>query len=189
MLDCNIFQGGFPEVSIFWTEDGIKRKARIDYLKQNSILDLKTFLKTKKSPLASFVSQYFFSFRVYLQLIYYKRAVLFALNSELPVYGTDEQIAFWESMRGTEDLMTMAVFVNRELPQTALKVFLKDRCPDLWRLGEKQIAQAENIFKEYMEKFGSKSAWLQDVEVGAEDLIFTDADFPQSFYELLQGEM
>ena len=53
----------------------------------------------------------------YFQLIYYKRAVLFALNSELPVYGTDEQIAFWESMRGTEDLMTMAVFVNRELPQ------------------------------------------------------------------------
>lgn len=188
LLDCNIFKGGFPEVSIFWTEDGIKRKARIDYLKQNSIVDLKTFLKTKKSPLSNFVSQYFFSFRVYLQLIYYKRAVLFALNSELPVHGTEEQLMFWEAMKGTEDLMTMAVFVNRDLPQTALKVFLKDKCPDLWRLGEKQIEQAEGIFKEFMEKFGAKSAWLQDVEVGAEDLMFTDADFPQSFYELLQGE-
>ena len=111
------------------------------------------------------------------------------MKNKLPVHGTEEQVLFWEAMKGTEDLMTMAVFVNRELPQTALKVFLQNQCPDLWRLGEKQIAQAEQTFKDFMEKFGAKSAWLQDVEVGAEDLMFTDADFPQSFYELLQGEM
>lgn len=188
LLDCDILKGGFPEVSILWTEGGIKRKARIDYMKQSGIIDLKSFLKTKKSPLSSFVSQYFFSFRVYLQLIYYKRAVLFALKSDLPVHGTDEQVIFWESLKGTEDMMTTAVFVNRDLPQTALKVFLQDKCPDLWRLGEKQIEQAENTYREFMEKFGAKSAWLQDMNVQADDLIFTDADFPQSFYELLQGE-
>ena len=186
ILDCKIFKEGFPEVSIFWTEGGIKRKARIDYLKQNSITDLKSFLKTKKTPLNSFVSQYFFSYRVYIQLIYYKKAVKFAKENKLPVYGTEEQSYFWEAVNN--DLMTLAVFVNREIPQTALKVFIQEKCPDLWRLGEKQIQQAETIYLDYMEKYGSKSAWLQDVDATSEEILFTDADFPQSFYELLQGE-
>lgn len=187
LLDCNIFKGGFSEVSIFWTEDGIERKARIDYLKQNAILDLKSFIKTKKNSISSFVSQYFFSFKVYLQLIYYKRAVLFALKHNLPVTGTKEQVKFWEAMKGIDDLLTEVVFVNRELPQSVVKVFRQCDCPDLWRLGEKQIAQAEQTFVEYMGKFGEKSAWLQNNEVTPEELLFTDADFPQSFYELLQG--
>ena len=187
LLDCKIFKGGFSEVSILWTENGIERKARIDYLKPTSIIDLKSFVKTKKSPISSFVSQYFFSFKVYLQLIYYKRAVLFALNNDLPVFGTKEQVEFWEAMKGIEDLLTMAVFVNRELPQSVVKVFRQADCPDLWRLGEKQIAQGEQTFIEYMEKFGAKKAWLQSNDISPEEMLFTDADFPQSFYELLQG--
>lgn len=187
LLDCEVLKNGHAEVSILWTEGGIKRKARIDYLKQNAIIDLKTFLKTKKTPLSNFVAQYFFSFKVYLQLIYYKRALMFALRNDLPVHGTEEQVMFWEMLRGLEDIMTMAVFVNRELPQTAVKVFRQVDCPDLWRLGEKQIRQAEEIFAEYMQKFGSKSAWLQDMEKQSANLLFSDADFPQSFYELLQG--
>ena len=37
------FAGGFPEVSIFWTVDDIRRKARIDYLKPAVAVDLKTY--------------------------------------------------------------------------------------------------------------------------------------------------
>lgn len=188
LLDCNLFKEGFPEISIFWTEGGIKRKARIDYLKRGQIIDLKTFIKTKKNALQSYVAQYFFSFKVYLQLIYYRRAVLFALQNDLPVKGTKEQTAFWESLKEIEDFMLEVAFVNRELPQWVVKVFRQDDCPDLWRLGENQIAQAEQIFIDYMENFGEKSAWLQNTEITPEGLLFTDADFPQSFYELLQGE-
>ena len=189
ILDCNVLKNGFSEVSIFWEEGGIQRKARIDRLKQNAIIDLKTFVKVKKTPLPVFISQYFFSFKVYLQLIYYKRALLFALNNDLPVHGTKEQKKFWNEMKGIEDLMTMVVFINRELPQSALKVFSQSQCPDLWRLGEKQIAKAEAVYLEYLAKYGEKSAWLQDTEVQPEDLLFKDGDFPQSFYEMLQGEI
>ncbi len=185
LLDCDLFKQGFPEISIFWTEDGIKRKARIDFLKQGQIVDLKTFVKTKKNAISNYVAQYFFSFKVYLQLIYYRRAVLFALQNDLPVKGTKEQIAFWESLKEIEDFMLEVAFVNRELPQWVVKVFRKDECHDLWRLGEKQIQQAEQIFIDYMAKFGEKSAWLQNNEITPEGLLFTDADFPQSFYELL----
>lgn len=187
LLDCDVFNNGFSEVSILWTENGIKRKARIDYLKQKAIIDLKTYVKTKKTPLNSYVSQYFFSYKVYLQLIYYRRAVLFALNNDLPVEGTKEQLSFWESMKGAEDLLTEVAFVNRELPQFALKVFLKSRCPDLWRIGEQQIKQAEFTYQEFVDKYGEKNAWLQDVDKLSEEILFNDTDFPQSFYEVLQG--
>lgn len=187
ILDCNIIAGGFPEVSILWTENGIKRKARIDYLTAGRIIDLKTFVKRNKKPLNNYVAEYFFSYRVYVQLIYYLRAVKFAIENDLEVFGNSEQVKFWEECRECEKFLPMVAFVNRELPQSALKVFTEEKCGDLWRLGEKQIQQAENIYLEYMEKFGSKSAWLQDVEAMVDDLMFTDAEFPQSFYELLQG--
>ena len=187
ILDCNIFNDGFSEVSILWTENGIKRKARIDKLTLGRIIDLKTFVKRNKKPLNNYVAEYFFSFRVYLQLIYYERAVKFAIANDLPVHGNAEQKEFWEELKHIENFLLMVAFVNRELPQSALKVFTKEQCADVWRLGEKQIAQAEEVFLQYMEKFGAKSAWLQDVNVGVDDLMFTDADFPQSFYDLLQG--
>lgn len=187
ILDCNIFAGGFPEVSILWTENGIKRKARIDYLTAGRIIDLKTFLKKNKKPLNNYVAEYFFSFRVYLQLIYYERAVKFAIENELPVHGSKEQLAFWENVKKVDRFFLMVAFINRELPQSALKVFTKEKCGDVWRLGEEQIAKAEQLYLENMEKFGAKSAWLQDVEADVESLMFTDAEFPQSFFDLLQG--
>lgn len=187
LLDCNVFKNGFPEVSILWTEGGIKRKARIDYLKVNSIIDLKTFIKTKKSPLSNYVSQYFFGYRVYIQLIYYKKALQFAIAEGLPVHGNKQQLMFWEEVAKNEDPLTMVSFVNREIPQTALKVFSRDNCPDLWSLGEKQIKKAEEVYIDFVERYGQKSAWLQDVNVTADDLLFNDSDFPQSFYDLLQG--
>ncbi|NKB78537.1 hypothetical protein HED49_03080 [Ochrobactrum daejeonense] len=36
------FEGGQPEVSVFWTVNGIRYKARFDYLQINSIVDLKS---------------------------------------------------------------------------------------------------------------------------------------------------
>lgn len=187
LLDCNVFKNGFPEVSILWTEGEIKRKARIDYLKVNSIIDLKTFIKTKKSPLSNYVSQYFFGYRVYIQLIYYKKALQFAIAEGLPVHGNKQQLMFWEEVAKNDDPLTMVSFVNREIPQTALKVFSRDNCPDLWSLGEKQIKKAEEVYIDFVERYGQKSAWLQDVNVTADDLLFNDSDFPQSFYDLLQG--
>lgn len=187
ILDCNIFNGGFAEVSILWTENGIKRKARIDYLTLGRIIDLKTFIKRNKKPLNDYVAEYFFSYKVYIQLVYYLRAVKFALENDLKVFGNSEQLNFWEELRNVKDFLLMVAFVNRELPQSALKVFTEDKCADVWRLAEKQISQAEETYLDYMQRYGEKSAWLQETDVNADDLIFTDADFPQIFYDLLKG--
>jgi hypothetical protein len=39
---ANAFDNGQPEVSVFWTADGLRFKARFDYLKLNAITDLKS---------------------------------------------------------------------------------------------------------------------------------------------------
>lgn len=187
LLDSSVFCDGYPEVSFFWTEGEIKRKARVDYLKKNTITDLKTFVKMKKNSLENYVAQYFFSFKVYLQLIYYHRAVAFAKANNLPVTGTSEQKKFWAEVG--EDLLLSVAFVNREIPQTAVKYFLKEKCPDLWTLGENQIKKAEAEYVRYSTEYGLKSAWLPFENVTANDLTFADTDFPQSFYEILQGDM
>ncbi len=185
LFDNNIIANGYPEVSIIWTEeDGIQRKARLDYLKQNCIIDLKTYIKTKDIDVNTFISQYFFKHKVFMQLIYYRRALLYAVKNfkDSQVYGNEKQKAFFNEMRSQEDFMLLVAFVNRELPQFRLRVFGKAECPDLWNLGEKNIELATKIYKDNLEKFGKNHIWMEDVDT---NLQFTDIDFPQSFYEIL----
>lgn len=184
LLDNDFLKTGYSEVSIFWTENGVQKKARIDKLQAGRIVDLKTFIKKTKGDINKFVSQYFFSYKVYLQLIYYKRAIEFAVKNGLPVFGTAEQKEFVKSLENV-NFMLSAVFVNREIPQAVVKLFLQEKCGDLWRLGEKQIEKAEKIYCQYMTEFGIKSAWLQNIDTA--NLMFTDNDFPRSFYEILDG--
>ena len=54
-------------------------------------------------------------------------------------------------------------------------------------MGENQIEKAEMLYSDYMANYGEKSAWLQDTRELAADAIFTDENFPQSFYERLRN--
>lgn len=185
VLDCGLFKGGRSEVSIFWTEGGIKRKARLDYVSDGRIIDLKTFAMRQNTDFSDHIRRYFYSFRVYIQMIYYLRAFNFAKAEGLPVKGTQADLKFWEGLQ--ENPLLFIVFINRDLPQGCFKAFLKEKCPDLWRMGENQIEKAEMIYSDYMANYGDKSAWLQDTRELAADAIFTDEEFPQSFYERLKN--
>ena len=185
VLDCGLFKGGRSEVSIFWTDGGIKRKARLDYVSDGRIIDLKTFAMRQNTDFADHIRRYFYSFRVYIQMIYYLRAFNFAKAEGLTVKGTAADLKFWEGLQ--ENPLLFIVFVNRDLPQGCFKAFLKEKCPDLWRMGENQIEKAEMLYSDYMVNYGEKSAWLQDTRELAADAIFTDEEFPQSFYERLKN--
>ncbi|MBS7703267.1 PD-(D/E)XK nuclease-like domain-containing protein [Chelatococcus asaccharovorans] len=45
------FTGGMPEVSVFWTRDGVRCKARFDYLKPRAVIDLKSFRNARDMPI------------------------------------------------------------------------------------------------------------------------------------------
>ena len=66
------FTGGFPEVSIFWHQDGVPCKARFDYLKQKAIVDLKSFRsKDRIRTLDETILQDLFNYRYDGQAAHY----------------------------------------------------------------------------------------------------------------------
>lgn len=58
-LERGAFQGGYPEVSILWTdrETGVRCKNRIDWLKVKSLIELKTFSNQSELPIGKAVAR------------------------------------------------------------------------------------------------------------------------------------
>lgn len=187
ILSTSFMKEGMPEVSIFWTDErGIDRKARIDRLRISSFVDLKTYSTDKVGDLESYISKYFFTYKVFLQMVNYRQALFAAKEFEKgQVSGNKEQKKFFDEVRQSEDYVPFVLFVNRILPQARIKAFTKENCSDLWRLGEKMIEDASTKYIDNLKKYGKNSAWLEEVDVS--NLHFMDEHFPQSFYEILKG--
>lgn len=187
VLDTGIFSGGFPEISILWTEaDGIQRKARIDYLSEGRLIDLKTFQKRGGGSLGEFVRRYFYEYRVHIQLVYYLRAVKWAQENGLTVYGTDEQKEFWDAL--PPDPLPFVVFVSRDLPLARIVAFVEEKARDMYKLARDQIAEAERAYCANVERYGFNNAWLEINDgTTADDMVLTDADFPRVFYDRLNA--
>lgn len=66
------FTGGFPEVSIFWREEDVPCKCRIDYLKITASVDLKSFRsKDRLMELDRMILQDIFKYRYDAQAAHY----------------------------------------------------------------------------------------------------------------------
>lgn len=72
-----LVKGGYPEVSIFWycRATGVPMKARLDYLKLNQIVDLKSFGNRGGMPIDRAIERTIASYRYNLQHVIYDEAV------------------------------------------------------------------------------------------------------------------
>lgn len=69
------FVGGWPEVSVFWQEDGVPCKARFDYLKSGAIVDLKSFAsKQRITQVDKWITNDLYNYRYDLQAAHYMEA-------------------------------------------------------------------------------------------------------------------
>jgi len=69
---ASAFIGGFPEVSIFWHEDGVPCKCRLDYMKMAATVDLKSFRsKERIRTLDETILQDLFNYRYDMQMAHY----------------------------------------------------------------------------------------------------------------------
>lgn len=69
------FEKGCPEVSVFWRrKDGIRCKARIDYLKLGSTVDLKSLRTWAQKTLDRAISQSIANYRYDIQAAHYREA-------------------------------------------------------------------------------------------------------------------
>lgn len=98
-----LFTGGAAEVSILWTcaESGQRMKARVDYLKPDMIVDLKTFQNSSRKRLDQCVADAFRYNRYYIQAAAYWGAVELIRSGDLGVVGdaTEDEMALLHSIR------------------------------------------------------------------------------------------
>lgn len=71
------FRNGRAEVSIFWRDEetGLLLKSRIDYLKINASVDLKTFTNQRRAPVDRAIGMSVAQYQYHIQGFFYKRAV------------------------------------------------------------------------------------------------------------------
>lgn len=71
------FRGGHAEVSIFWFDEktGVPMKARLDYLKMNTLVDLKSFGNQQGKPIQRAIDAAIANNKYYLPVVVYLEAI------------------------------------------------------------------------------------------------------------------
>ncbi len=188
------FSGGCPEVSIFWIdkETGIPMKARLDYLKPTSTVDLKTFARKIRLPLELIPGREIVNFGYHIQPVVYKDAVMSAKEG-FAQFG-DKYIKSGEAPEWLPELGKTQfhpfyfVFVQTgDVPniiprQFAEQVNYQDAGitprTEYWKKGENDFQRARYLFKKCVEEFG-RNPWVLDHPASALDDV---KDFPAYFY-------
>lgn len=156
-----LLSGGLPEVTIVWTEDGVRYKSRIDYLRSTAIVDVKTFGRPPRRTLirdflADRVShgddkQAVHNFRAAQQLPR-------LLKEGRATAPTREKLEALERIAAGQKVFVWLGLRVGGAPCGLAVRFDQGTIP--WGWAEQKIAHAVAQFKIYREKFGS-DVWIR----------------------------
>ncbi|MGO4561028.1 PD-(D/E)XK nuclease-like domain-containing protein [Rhizobiales bacterium 3FA27D7] len=158
------FTGGQAEVSVFWTADGIRYKARFDYLKMRAIADLKSirnplnksFVQACRERIASL--DYVISAAHYMDA---RRRMAGFVKAGL-VYGAPdtEQFRSWLiQVSGITEFAFVFVFWQAEGAPISHGFKISPGNP-LLDSAKHSIAKAVWNYQRFMEEFGTSAAWV-----------------------------
>jgi len=126
------FEGGQPEVSIFWNLDGVPMKCRIDYLKPKAVVEYKTFSNSRRLPAGKAIAHAIAGEKYHLQAVVY--------NTALEALGEPERTWLW-------------VFQQQgPVPLARGKVFPRG---SLFDVGLVQMREMVGLYKDCLKRFGS----------------------------------
>jgi hypothetical protein len=159
------FSGGMPEVSIFWTRDGIRRKARLDYLKPRGIGDLKNVANQFDKPFPKACHDTLANRKGELQAVHYLEA-----RSHLPQFFFDGQffapegvyvVDFLERCAKTDVYAFMWVFFQSEGAPITFSRILSLANPAVEEAKAK-IETATDNYRRCMEHWGPDETWVPE---------------------------
>lgn len=169
---ANAFENGQPEVSVFWTVDGVRYKARFDYLKMNAITDLKSlanmygkeFDKACRDAVASY--DYIISAEHYSEARRQMRGLVHAGK----VFGSHDP-EWLAKVASNEVFAFVFVFWQKDGAPISHGIKLSPGNP-LFSYARTLIAKATDNYNRYMAEFGTASAWVPSTAL--EELDETD---------------
>lgn len=178
------FQGGRPEVSIFWEEEGVRVKARLDYLKLGSdngrplalVCDLKSYANVLDMPPERAVLRAIATTRLDMQAALYLRGTAHVgrLIREGKVFGADGINTEWlKALASVEpkDWRWFWCFYEKEAPIAMLRS-TRPGAP-MVQAGDMAVSRALATYKDYVETFGTNWRFVDpmpDTEVSETDL-------------------
>lgn len=185
------FRYGRPEVSIFWRDEetGLLCKSRIDYLKINASVDLKTFTNQRRAPVDRAIGMSVAQYQYHIQGFFYKRAVEAAkkmLIEDKPSEHILEYISTPANSDYIEALITSPehdfwfVFIESgKAPNIRVRRFDKKNEEGItnayWHAAEMAFHKGVEIYRAFKEaKPDPATPWHEYVEWSP----FDDRDFP-----------
>jgi len=175
------FSGGFPEISILWTDEltGVKCKARIDYLRHDAQNDLKTFSNAQRKSIDICVSQAIAYEKYNIQAVHYDnglQAVKKMLTAGSAFIDSDKG-DFINMLLQNEQDFTFVFQEQGQVNNCAARKFVKKTSGisnNYWFGTVDIILEMMNKYKSFMKSHGTTNAWYEHQE--AEEL--DDSDFP-----------
>lgn len=164
------FTGGFSEVSIFWEADGVRRKARIDYLKPSVAVDLKTYSNLYGARADVAIHNACARNGHDLQAAWYRPALQAAKT--LPVFGDAPPSDWLQAFKDGPEVQTYIVYqVADKVPMARAKWMHYEL--QTFKIAEIQCANAVEIYKQCMARFG-EDPWI----IPEKPTPFEDEGFP-----------
>ena len=177
----NAFRGGYPEVSIFWTDEetGVPCKIRVDYLKPAALVELKSFGNDIGQPIHKAVARAVASYKYHIAARFYldgvkaaKKLIAAGKFYPDPKRSPDSDLtAFLDGLIASQEMTYLFVF-----QQTGPAPVVRGRilAPGLTMdLGRVEIDDAKARFKHAAECFGA-DPWIDAAPIET----FDSCDFP-----------
>lgn len=180
---CDLLSDGYPEVSIFWEEGGVRFKARIDYLRPDRQTDLKSFTNPNGDTIRKMIGRKVAGHKWHVQARLHWNGVqaakaMILSNGMNFVHGDapdDDWLVdfakspsgnfWWLFVQSSGAPIIKACACPRSRP--------KDRS-DIWQDAQWQIEAAVRVYGECVQRFGLASAWVDTTPPE----ILSDEDFP-----------
>jgi hypothetical protein len=153
------FEGGMPEVSVFWTENGVRMKARFDYLKARGIGDLKSIRNIYGKPFGEACRTAIASYRYDMQAAHYLlgRAEIVRFVENKQVYG-DHDADWLKRVASTKSFGFQFVFFQAESAPNVLSYSVSPGSPIL-EIARRDRLIAVETYTKYQSEFGSQQMW------------------------------
>ena len=177
---ANAFRGGAAEVSVFWEErqDGtVQRfKARWDYLKPRTLLDIKSFANIYDKPMREAVRMLFPQYRLDVQARHYLdgyRAALLHVNHGR-VFGECQLPNGWaNALAAPDDIRFTWVFIEKS--EAALSMGWEiSPASQIFDLAACEMAIAKKTLADMTRRFAPGEPWIVSEPVHE----FTEDDLP-----------
>ncbi len=174
--------GGYPEVVIIWEDNllGLKCKSRLDYIKLDSIIDVKSFsVKNKKKPLVEYLENEIRYQNYNLQSSMYRRGLETIIqkirNKEAKVFGEVNK-EWFDKFLENESKQYFVIFARTQPPYQIKEMVLIKKNKKIsenlcYTQGIELLMRAARDFIRCQEEFKEKR-WLDNKIISPRDEIF-----------------